>query len=873
MYYTNNSQLHVSGTISPTAGKTIADSYIILNGIAIPITPAFSVDLTLQEGINDIAIHAVDSAGSASVKSFQILLDTIPSVISIANTENATSSPIYTLHGSFSDANLLSANSIVVKNLETGSSVYAVMSNDGSFTSQLYLTEGLNHLIITITDNAGNKNSITYEITLDTSSPVIILYTPASLPYSTSGASVDISGKVSSSLLSNIVLSVNGITAGQKSLTASGEFSFTSVNLPEGSNIITLNATNTGGKSGILPFTATSDRTPPSITINQPNTLPGTTDAYTQFQQNIPVELATDENAICTINKMPSGTVISELSPWSKVHSFTYGYYLAPSTAPYQFNLTCKDSVSNSKTIFMNLHVDPVAPTVSSVSASPNPILDFTDPLVYLTAATDKLSECRYIENSTSIQPILNQPIKEYAYSIAKPFDTISYNTMHTAMLRSTDFSTNANGNYTFYVICKNIAGLLTSNVGTVTLEMNLNWPLMISSKGPSEYVNTPAVELYATTNLNATCTATKSTSDILYFIQRFLGLSTPLSGRYNHTVAATGLSDGYQQYTVDCTAADNPSKTAAVIIAFDVDTSVSKPVIIMPTPDMPFSSSSLAVAGTAEANSTIKIYKNGVPVSPNPIMIGTSFSGSVGFASTETGLNTIKVEVHDQAGNVNSEEVTVIYTTQNPTVTNIVPPDNSINGFSVVSIIATLQSDYGIGINFSQSSIELENSSGIMQSPGAFSNNGVDALTLALAPQISPLSQGNYTVLVTAQDILGRSATSTFHFSIDLSAPTITLLSPIGPKTNKQVVDVAGTILASSKITLATLQINEFSATNILNGSNTGFMQFNVSKMLTDGQNNITINATSLLGTQVSSNLYTITLDRNGPIGIVTLD
>jgi len=238
-------------------------------------------------------------------------------------------------------------------------------------------------------------------------------------------------------------------------------------------------------------------------------------------------------------------------------------------------------------------------------------------------------------------------------------------------------------------------------------------------------------------------------------------------------------------------------------------------------------------------------------------------------------GLHIIKVEATDLAGNVNSDSVNVTYTTNYPWVFLTIPQNGTLNGMTISEITALLGSDYNIGINFNQSTIQLFNSSGLISNAGTLQSYGNVQLTLQLNPQISPLSQGNYTIEVTPVDILGRSKKFTYKFYVDTNSPQIIMLSPT---TTGQIIRnpqtyIAAIMKSKSQITSANLTLNNGSIINVLSYPNNGTIFFNKSFTLIEGKNNFTIVSTSELSTYPGIYNGDITLRTMGPTGIVTIE
>ncbi len=128
----------------------------------------------LSDGSHTITITANDNDGNSATQiTSTFKIDTVPPVLNITAPQN----------------NLITANSSIVvsgKTNDTTSSPVTILikvnnvsagdvsvNADGTFTKTITLVEGNNSIIITATDKAGKTTTVTIEVVLDTSVPVI----------------------------------------------------------------------------------------------------------------------------------------------------------------------------------------------------------------------------------------------------------------------------------------------------------------------------------------------------------------------------------------------------------------------------------------------------------------------------------------------------------------------------------------------------------------------------------------------------------------------------------------------------------------------------------------------------------------------------
>ena len=142
----------------------------ISNGFNCTCTPASA----LSDGSHSLEIIANDNDGnSADTVESTFTVDTIPPVLNITSPQNnmVTASKTITVSGVTNDI----TSSPVVLNVEVNSvdNGTVTVNDDGTFSKNITLQEGINEVIVTATDLAGKTTTITLDITLDTSVPVI----------------------------------------------------------------------------------------------------------------------------------------------------------------------------------------------------------------------------------------------------------------------------------------------------------------------------------------------------------------------------------------------------------------------------------------------------------------------------------------------------------------------------------------------------------------------------------------------------------------------------------------------------------------------------------------------------------------------------
>lgn len=142
----------------------------ITNGIKVTYTPTTA----LSDGNHTITINCSDNDGNAATAvTATFTVDTVAPTLNVTAPINGavSNSAGLTVSGTTSDA---TSGNVTVKITVNGTDQGSVsVASNGSFNREVSLTEGSNTIIVTATDAAGKKSSVTRTVTLDTSAPVI----------------------------------------------------------------------------------------------------------------------------------------------------------------------------------------------------------------------------------------------------------------------------------------------------------------------------------------------------------------------------------------------------------------------------------------------------------------------------------------------------------------------------------------------------------------------------------------------------------------------------------------------------------------------------------------------------------------------------
>ncbi|MBI5847209.1 MAG: Ig-like domain-containing protein [Nitrospirae bacterium] len=253
--FSPNHILEIKGRVEDQTATTVA-----IQGKTVLIAAGggtFSLTADLVEGMNDLSLTAMDSAGNSSALTLHITSDTMKPVVKINNPASNTYTDKKTIavSGTIADATV---TRVIVNGVEASVS-------SGVFTvPDISLGEGTNTINATATDATGNTASDEITIISDTVPPVITIDT---LPGITRQRTIDIKGAVVDQTAT--IISLLGKTVSVPG--GGGTFSLT-VELTEGQNSISVSATDSAGNASNEQRSITLDTTLPLVKISSPAT-------------------------------------------------------------------------------------------------------------------------------------------------------------------------------------------------------------------------------------------------------------------------------------------------------------------------------------------------------------------------------------------------------------------------------------------------------------------------------------------------------------------------------------------------------------------------------------------------------------------------
>jgi RHS repeat-associated protein len=234
------------------------------------------------EGAHTLAVTATDCAGHKSEKSVDFTIDLKAPVI--RDVVPANGSTVGTMPASLSGTTDADVTSVVV----VGTAIQTTPAASGAFTLAVPFTEGVNRFTLEATDRAGNRGSLEYSVTIQTSAPIVEIRESGS--------------PVAAGALYNraVTPSIRAVDPAATVAATLNGASYTSGTTISGDGAYTLRATATDplGHSGSAEATFTIDRTPPVVDITAPA-------ASTLQSDHVDVRGKAGDSVAATLNGQP----------------------------------------------------------------------------------------------------------------------------------------------------------------------------------------------------------------------------------------------------------------------------------------------------------------------------------------------------------------------------------------------------------------------------------------------------------------------------------------------------------------------------------------------------------------------------------------
>lgn len=816
---TKNSTITVSGTVTDQSAVTLT-----VNGTSTSVTNgSFSTSVSLLEGTNVITVVATDASGNKTTQTITVIKDSTPPTLAVTQPTSGliTNNSTLTVSGTVADST--SVTLTVNGN--------AVSLTNGSFSTTINLSEGLNTVTVVATDAAGNTTTMTKSARLYTIPPTLTVSSPSDGAI-TNQVSINVAGTVTDS--TQVTLTVNGTPV---ALNSNGSFSY-QYSVIEGKNIITILATDAAGNKTTVARTVTRDTVAPVVTISSPS------NGYLTNQSSVSISGTVTDSTVATLTINGSPVTVNSGGTFSQVVSLVEGMNT--------ITIIATDVAGNVTTVTRTVKEDSTPPTLTIVSPADSLVTNqmdvnvsgtvFDSTTVTLTVngtqavigtggiyqsamalqegfniitviATDAAG------NSITVTRTVRLETTSPTLTVTSPQDSLLTNqstiTLNGTVTDSTQVTLRVNGsivpvtNGTFTTSLTLAEG---QNVITVTAT-NAAGNTITVSRHFTLYTIAPSLTI---TSIQDSLITNKSqiqisgtVSDSFAVTIQINGSSVPMSnGSFSTTYS---LVEGMNTMTIVVTdKAGNSTTVVRTVRKYSVPPTIA---VSYPSNGFITNQASVTISGSVQDSTSATLSVNG-----SPVTVGGDglFSQQVSLVE---GTNVCSISAVDAAGNTSARQITIIKDTTPPFVSLISPADSVVTNNPTISVSGTINDSTTVTIKVNGDSAAVINSN---FQASVTAHEGLNVITIV------------------ATDAAGNSTTVVRRVILDTISPTLTITYPSDSLTTNQAqVQISGTVADSTKLTL---RING-SAVPIVNGA------FNTSLTLTEGMNVIAITATDAAG------------------------
>ncbi|AIF98090.1 beta strand repeat-containing protein [Alteromonas australica] len=682
----------------------------------------------------------------------------------------------------------------------------ALVENDGSFTVDVpeALADGDFTVEANVTDAAGNTASDTTTGTIDATAPTITINAPGS----DNDTTPTLSGTTDATPGSTVTLTITDSAGNTQTVTAivqaDGTYSAdVPAELAEGEFTVNASVTDEAGNTATADTTGVIDTTVPTITINVPGsdndttpTLTGTTDATPGSTVTLTITDSAGNTQTVTAIVQADGTYSADVPAELAEGEFTV-------------NASVTDEAGNTASTEAQGTIDVTAPTISLNDPGING--DATPTLSGLTNAVPGSTITFTVTDSAGVtQTFTTTVAADGTFSVEVP-DPV------------------AEGTY-------NVTAEVTDGAGnTAQAETSGDY----DSTSPSTTVNQPAPTNDTTPNVSGETDAPPGSEVIIVVTdsegnEQTITTTVGADGTFNEDVPAE-LSEG--EYTVDVTVTTPAGNSSTTTVTGEVDTTApiisldpigstndETPVINGDTDAEPGSEVTLAIIHSDGSTQSITAI----------VQEDGSFSAEVPQALAN-GDFTVTATVSDEAGNTSSTTIDAVINSEAPTV--VIETGSPTNGSEGIGGSSDAPN--------SEVVVVITDSDGNSQTiTGTTDENGNFNVDFPAGSE-----EGEYEIEITVTDSDGNSSTVSATTVLDTTPPIIT----VDPQTTGN--DTTPTISGSSDlpegsevvITIVDSQGNEQALTATIDEN--GNFAVDVEVALPEGDYEVTVEATDEAG------------------------
>lgn len=631
-----------------------------------PGTGRFDAALSLNQGTNTLVINATNSAGSDS-ESQTIVFQNVspppptgkPPVITVVTpTSNPATLNTAAAAINATITNITSASQISVTANGANTNAFNFNSATGYFNMNVNLQQGSNNFVISASNMYGSdQKSVTINYVVPVQPPTVTITQPNSSGQSFTSASQTVTAIVSNvDTRSGIQVQVNGVSVSNFSYQPSTGNLSIPVSLANGSNSVSITASNSAGsdtKSTSLILNL--PKKPPVVDIRTPNT-----DPFISAQPSV--------NVTASVQEVSNRNDISVKVNGNTLSSFSFN----PSTEMVSF--TANLNVGSNVIVVSASNAD--GSDSDQTTIQHNPPMD--PPLVTITKPN--YSGQKFTAPNQSIEAVIQNVSSASQVSVKFNGATISAFNFNPAM-GSVTFPVNLqNGNNNVTISATNGGG---SHSASTSLIYEKPAPVP-TIPAPTVSITNPGSNPFNTNQGNI------NISSIVKYVDEARDVNVSLNGQRINNFQFNGMT-GDVMVNVDLQPGSNSfqitgtnemgSDSKSLTINFTPP--VEPPVVQITSPagsSVNVSSQPISVQATVsniDNRNQITVTVNGSGLS------SFNFNASTGLVSFQAGLNEganmVKVSASNSAGS-DSDESEISYSIPKPPVVNIQSPVNGAN-------------------------------------------------------------------------------------------------------------------------------------------------------------------------------------------------
>ncbi|EMM5418262.1 Ig-like domain-containing protein [Citrobacter amalonaticus] len=731
----------------------------------------------LNDGTTTIAVTVTNAAGNSGSATHDVTVDTAAPSVTVGS---VTADDV--INAAEQGADLVLSGTTT--NVEAGQLV-TVTLNGQTYTAQVQangewtltvpsadlsgLTDGSARVEASVSNAAGNSASVTHDYSVDTTAPVITISTIAAddiLNATEAQADLVITGTTTAPAGQIVTVTINGndYTA---LVQANGSWSVTVPAAEAGaltSGSVTATVSDTAGNTGSASHALTVDTTSPVVTINTvaaDDIINRAEHGQTQIISGSASGAAAGDAVTVTVNGKDYTTVVDAAGNWSV--GVPAADISALNDGTTTIAVTVTNAAGNSGSATHDVTVDTAAPSVTVGSVTADDVIN----------AAEQGADLVLSGTTTNVEAgqLVTLTLNGQTYTAQ-----VQANGEWTLTVPSADLSGLSDGSARVEVSVSNAAG--NSASATHDYSVDTTAPVItISTIAADDILN--ASEAQADLVITGTTTAPAGQTVTVTINGNSYTALVQANGSWSVTVPAAeagALTSG----NVTASVADAAGNTGSASHALTVDT--TSPVVTINTVaaddiiNRAEHDQTQIISGSASgaaAGDAVTVTVNGKNYTT---VVDAAGNWSVGVPAADIsalndGTTTIAVTVTNAAGNSGSATHDVTVDTAAPSVT--------VGSVTADDVINAAEQGADLVLSGTTTNVEAGQTVTVMFNGRPYTatvdNNGEWTLTVPSA-DLSGLSDGSARVEASVSNAAGNSASATHDYSVDTTAPVITI-------------------------------------------------------------------------------------------------